>query len=157
MQGISPSSAVTVMVRPSPRRRRLPAGLGQRDRLLDELVEIDGQALFLGLIGAIEFAQPDDDPRRVFGGGEDGGERQRGVLLRQAMLGVAQQQLAETHDDAERVIEVVGDAARHGAERGEPLLLDDLLLRALELGQRLLEFDRALAHACPRAWRFAFG
>jgi hypothetical protein len=41
----------------------------------------------------------------------------------------------------------VGDAARHGAERGEALLLDDLLLSALKFGQRSLQFDRALAHA----------
>ena len=35
----------------------------------------------------------------------------------------------------------------HGAERGEALLLDDLLLGALEFGQRPLQLDGALAHA----------
>lgn len=88
-----------------------------------------------------------DDLRRVLGGGEDGGDRQHGVLFGQAMLGVAEQQFAKTHDDAERVVKVVGDAAGHGAKRGEALLLDDLLLRALEFRQRPLQLDGALAHA----------
>ena len=125
----------------------MPAGLGQRDGLRDELVEIDGQALILGLIGPVKFAQPMDDLGRVLGGGEDGGDGQQGVLFGQAMLGVAEQQLAKTHDDAERVVKVVGDAAGHGAERGEALLLDDLFLRMLEFRQRPLQLDGALADA----------
>ena len=62
------------------------------------------------------------------------------------MLRLVQQHFAETHNDAERIIEIVGDTARHSTKRSQTLLLDNLLLRALKFAQRSLELDRATPH-----------
>jgi hypothetical protein len=110
------------------------------------------------LVGrAVEDAQPADDGRRVLTGGVDRRQRlERLVLVENA--GLLEQQLAVTEDQPELVIEVVGDAARHLPHRSQSFLLEEVLLRVLQLGQclaealvRLLQLAVAAAGGAPIA------
>ena len=127
----------------------LPARLGECGGLLEAAADVHrGVRRALAAL-AVEVAQAADDRGGVAGGRVDQLDVLLGRLARQ--IGAPHQQLGEADDRRQGVVEVVGDAAGHLPHRAQPLLLEDLPLGGLELGQRVLELPVAALQLGLRA------
>ncbi len=108
------------------------------------LVELEGHARFLALVGPVEFPQPAHDLRGILRGGGDGAEV-RGLGAVRLGLGDRQHQVAVAEDQRQRVVEIVRDARRHRAQRAEAFLLDGGVLGGAQLQEGVLQLGGAFA------------
>src|ERR1700738_2729376 len=70
------------------------------------------------------------------------------ILLGETIaLDVTEQYFGRTHNEHERVVKIMRDAAGHRAHRGKPLSLSQLLFAGSKLYQSLLHVERTLAHS----------
>ena len=65
-----------------------------------------------------------------------------------------EQQLGKTRDRHERVVEIMGDTAGHLPEGAQPLLLDDLVLGGLQVGEGLFQLGVEFAQGIGRLLAF---
>ena len=93
---------------------------------------------------AIKLPQAAHDVGRILRSRVDGLQIAGHLLLVVQALRDHQQEFAEPQNRRQGVVEVVGDAAGHLPQGPQALLLDDLLLRLLKRGQRLLKTAVAL-------------
>jgi hypothetical protein len=130
----------------------LPARARQLHGALDHARRIDHGLLRIGR--AVELAQPPHGLRRVHRGRADGVQHVERLLAVVEDLGRGEQEIRESEDRHQRVVEVVRHAAGHLPERAEAFVLDHVRLRLLELLDGLRELavglpDLAL-HRAPR-------
>ena len=93
---------------------------------------------------AIEFPHTPHQLRSVLAGLANQPQIPPHLFLVIQISWIPEQDAAETDDRGERVGEVVGDPARHFAQRPQPLLSDHLLLGELQMGQLALETEDSL-------------
>ncbi len=86
---------------------------------------------------AVKFTQPGHDVRDILAGGPDVMQMPLGILAH-AGLGL-DDQIRETDHGRQRVVDVMGDAAGHLAERLEAFLLHDDLLRLAQFVEGFLQ------------------
>ena len=131
------------MARPFDQGLGLPLGLSERDDFRDEGVQI-GECKDVPLFdGTIEISEASDNAGGVHARGVHGAEELAGFLDIREQRGVVQEQFRVADDAHEHVIKIVGDAAGHGAEGSQALMLNDLLLGTFEFGHRGPELIRA--------------
>jgi hypothetical protein len=115
----------------------LPAWLGEPHGLRDHAVEFHRRERLAAGAVAVELAQPVHDAARVARRRVDEADVPQRRLAVGEPRRVRKEQLREPEDTRERVVEVVRDPARHGAQRPQALLADVALLRRLQLGEGL--------------------
>src|SRR5205085_11025707 len=108
-----------------------PLGLSERNRLLDDLSQIDDRKLFIGFSGPIEFAETADDGGGVLGRCAQHFEATARLHLVIKQLITLQEQIRESENRREVIVKVVGNPAGHLADGAEAFLLNDLLLGGL--------------------------
>lgn len=130
---------------------RLPPWLGERDRRPDHLVEVDGPEHLRFVARPGELGEATHEVGGVARRGANQLQAPRHVLLVVQILRPQEQDVGEAAHHRQGVVEIVGDAAGHLAERPQALLLHDLLLAQLELDQLPLEAQDPLRDPEPGA------
>ena len=113
-------------------------GFGQRNRLMQHRVEIG--ALHLQAQGPHELQHLDDDGVGELGFADDVGEQRLRV---RGVRHLAPQQAGHDLDAGKRILELVGDAGRHLAERRQPIAQPLALFKLFDLREVLEEHHRA--------------
>ena len=108
--------------------------------MLDQLGKIDNRKFFIGIGRPIKFAETADNAGCIFGRRAQHFETAARFRFVVEHCFVLQEDVGETENRHQGVVEVVRDARRHLAKRAQAFLLDHLLLSRLEFDKRFLEF-----------------
>ncbi len=113
---------------------RFPARLRERERLLDQRIEIHA-AVRLRLLGMVECPEAPHGFGSVLRCRDDDAHLLGSLFHPGGVLTLPEHKFTEAENDRESVVEIMRHAAGHRSQRPEALLLDHLLLRCLEVLQ----------------------
>ena len=124
----------------------MPAGAGRRNRLFDDFVESNIVPQLVLARRTIKIPQPLYHRGGVETGSDDGVQVSLQFFAAQLAFAFQQRHFTEAEDDGQGIVEIVRDAAGHGAKGVETFLLDRSLLRLSHFSQGLLKLARSFRH-----------